>query len=164
MQVPAETRDVSVLQCVQTGCGAHPAFYSVGTRGSFSGGWNTQTMKLTIYLYLMLRLRMIGVIPPFQAFTASTGTTLPFTTKCNIQTAIYTSHESRHIAAYPVMMCFHTKNVSIQHYLIQVSVILLILHNHHVNITGSWKLKVHRYGTTFRSICLYYIIKKKPIC
>jgi hypothetical protein len=78
MQVPAETRDIPVLQCVQTSSGTHPVFYSVGTGGSFSGVKHPdhQTMKQTTYLHLTLRLRMIGVIPLLQAFTASTGTTL----------------------------------------------------------------------------------------
>jgi hypothetical protein len=33
---PAGNRDISLLQNVQTGSGAHPAFYSMGTTGSFA--------------------------------------------------------------------------------------------------------------------------------
>jgi len=41
---------------------AHTAFYSVGTRGIFSGGWNSWTVKLTTDLQLILWLRMSGAI------------------------------------------------------------------------------------------------------
>jgi hypothetical protein len=34
---PAETRDFSSSPCVQTGSGAHPASYPIGTRGPFPG-------------------------------------------------------------------------------------------------------------------------------
>jgi hypothetical protein len=58
------------------------------------------------------------------------------------------------------MMCLHIKNFHIQHYLTQASITLLLLHDHHVNITESWKLKVNRHGTTFRGICLCYTTKE----
>jgi hypothetical protein len=32
---PAEARDLSLLQNIQTGCGAHPPSYSMGAGGSF---------------------------------------------------------------------------------------------------------------------------------
>jgi hypothetical protein len=35
VQFPAGVRDCSLLHSVQTGSGAHPASYSVGTMGSF---------------------------------------------------------------------------------------------------------------------------------
>jgi hypothetical protein len=33
-----EAEDFSSSPCVQSGCGAHPASYSMGTGGSFPGG------------------------------------------------------------------------------------------------------------------------------
>jgi hypothetical protein len=35
---PAETKDFSSILCVQTGSGAHPASYPIGTEGPFHGG------------------------------------------------------------------------------------------------------------------------------
>jgi hypothetical protein len=35
---PAEARVFSSSPCVQTGSGAHPASYTIGTRGPFPGG------------------------------------------------------------------------------------------------------------------------------
>jgi hypothetical protein len=35
---PAGAKDISSSLCVQTGSGAHPAFYTMGTRGPFPGG------------------------------------------------------------------------------------------------------------------------------
>jgi hypothetical protein len=37
VRVPIESR-ISLLHVVETGSGAHPAFYPLGTGGSFSGG------------------------------------------------------------------------------------------------------------------------------
>ena len=37
IQILAEARNYSLLQKVTTGCGAHPASYSVGTRDCFTG-------------------------------------------------------------------------------------------------------------------------------
>jgi hypothetical protein len=36
--IPTKTEDFSSNLCVQTGSGAHPASYTVGTGGSFPGG------------------------------------------------------------------------------------------------------------------------------
>ena len=104
-------------------------FTQVGTRGTSSGGWNSWTVKLTIDLWLMLLLRMSGAIPALHHMPSQQAQGwlyLLFTRKCNIQnTTIYTSHGSRCIASYPLMMCLYTKNFGIQRYLTQVSVILL---------------------------------------
>jgi hypothetical protein len=54
----------SLIHCVWSGSGAHPASYPVGTRGSFSGGKVARGMKLTTHLHLVLRSRMRGAIPP----------------------------------------------------------------------------------------------------
>jgi hypothetical protein len=35
---PTEAEDFPSDLCVQTGCGAHPASYTMGTGGSFPGG------------------------------------------------------------------------------------------------------------------------------
>jgi len=57
---------------VSTGSGAHPAYYSMGTRGSFPGSKAAQGEKLTIHLNLRPRSRMRGTIPslPQHAFVA----------------------------------------------------------------------------------------------
>jgi hypothetical protein len=36
--IPTEAEDFSSTLCVQTGSGAHPASYTLGTGGSFPGG------------------------------------------------------------------------------------------------------------------------------
>jgi hypothetical protein len=38
VRIPAEAKNFSLHHRVQTGSGAHPASYPVGTRGSFPGG------------------------------------------------------------------------------------------------------------------------------
>jgi len=137
---------------------AHTAFYSSGTSGQLHSpavsplwGWNSWTVKLTIDLWLMLLLRMSGAIPALHHMPSQQAQGrlyLPFTWKCNIQnTTIYTSHRSRCIASYPLMMYLYTKNFGIQHYLTQVSVILL-------QFTEIWKFKSAQkwnnlYGYTF---------------
>jgi len=47
------------LFSIQTGSGAHPASYPLGTGDSFPGG-----VKLTTCLLLVPRSRMCGAIPP----------------------------------------------------------------------------------------------------
>jgi hypothetical protein len=48
---------------VQTGSGAHPGSYPVGTGGSFpGGGYSDRGVKLTTYLHPALRLRIREVI------------------------------------------------------------------------------------------------------
>jgi hypothetical protein len=61
-----------------TGCGAHPASYSLGPRhlSMQESGWS---IKLTTYLHLVLRLKMSGSIHllSLYAYMAQTGTTFP---------------------------------------------------------------------------------------
>jgi hypothetical protein len=38
VRFPVETRDFSLLHCIQTGYGAHPVSYPMGNEGSFSKG------------------------------------------------------------------------------------------------------------------------------
>jgi hypothetical protein len=38
VQSPTEAKDFSSIFCVQTGYGAHPASYTMGTGGPFRGG------------------------------------------------------------------------------------------------------------------------------
>jgi hypothetical protein len=130
---------------------AHTAFYSSRNQRHFLWGWKSWTVKLTTDLQLMLPLRMRGAIPALHHIPSQQAQGrlyLPFTRKCNIQNkTIYTSHGSRCIASYPLMMCLYTKNFGIQHYLTQVSVILL-------QFTESWKFKSAQiwdnlYGYTF---------------
>jgi hypothetical protein len=49
----------------QTGSGAHPASYPMGTRGSSLRGWSGRGVKLTTHLLLVPRWRMRGTVPPF---------------------------------------------------------------------------------------------------
>jgi hypothetical protein len=46
---PTEVRDFSLLHCVQTGSGAHPATYPIGTRD----------LKLTTHLHIVLKSIMV---------------------------------------------------------------------------------------------------------
>jgi hypothetical protein len=62
--VPARAGNFSLHHRVQTGSGAQPASYPMGTRGSFSGGRNGRGVKLTTHLHLVPRSRMRGAIPP----------------------------------------------------------------------------------------------------
>ena len=76
--IPAVAADFSCLQNVQSSSVHHSASYSMGT-GVLSQGYSNRGMKLIIHLYLLLWLRMSGVIPlplPY-ASIARTGITLP---------------------------------------------------------------------------------------
>jgi hypothetical protein len=55
----AEATHFSILHSVQTGSGAHPASYPMGTMGSLAGGESSIDMKLTIHHHLMPRSRMV---------------------------------------------------------------------------------------------------------
>jgi hypothetical protein len=84
VRVPAGAGNFSLHHRVQTGSGAHPASYPVGTRGFSPGSKAAGGVKLITHLHLMPRSRMRGAIPPLSqyAFMAlgsvkSTGTTLP---------------------------------------------------------------------------------------
>jgi hypothetical protein len=55
---PAEAKDFSSSLCVQTGSEAHPASYTVGTRGPFSGGKAWPRHDTEHSPHLVLRSRM----------------------------------------------------------------------------------------------------------
>jgi len=56
------TEDFSLLQIIQTGSGANPASYSVGTRSSMSDVKSGCTIRnLTSQQHLKLRVRIVGV-------------------------------------------------------------------------------------------------------
>ena len=63
----------------QTGSGAYPACFSMGTRV------HGQDAKLTAHLHLVPRLKMSGAVPLLliYAFIAWTGKTLPFCINLN---------------------------------------------------------------------------------
>jgi hypothetical protein len=52
-------QDYSLLHVVQTGSGAHPASYPVGTWGFFPGGKSGKDVKLTTHLHLLPKSRMV---------------------------------------------------------------------------------------------------------
>jgi hypothetical protein len=53
---------------VQTGSGAHPASYPMGTGSSFPGGKTAGGVKLTTHINLVQRLEMRGAIPPLPKY------------------------------------------------------------------------------------------------
>jgi len=55
---PAEAEDFSSSLCVQTGSGAQPASYTMGTGGPFPGAKRGRGMTLTILPHLVPRSRM----------------------------------------------------------------------------------------------------------
>jgi len=67
VRIPVETRDFSLLQYVQTGCGTHPASYSVGTV-VLSQGSSSRGVNLNTHLHLVSRLRVDGAIPPLPLY------------------------------------------------------------------------------------------------
>ena len=72
--IPTEARDFSVLQKnIQTGSGAHPMSYWMGTHVFFPWGEVANSMRLNIWLCLVLRVRMSEL-----CLRVWTGTTLPF--------------------------------------------------------------------------------------
>jgi hypothetical protein len=59
VRVSEWTRDFSVLHSVQSGSGAHPAFYPVGSGCSIPSGKIVRGVKLTTLLRLVPRSRMV---------------------------------------------------------------------------------------------------------
>lgn len=73
-----------LLQNVQSGSGAHPAYYLMGTR-SFPGRvWIGGDVKVTTHIHLVPRSRMSGVLPllPASAFMVWTGKHFTFYQPC----------------------------------------------------------------------------------
>jgi hypothetical protein len=71
VRVPVEAGNFPLHHRIQTGSGAHPASYPMGTRGSFLGGKAAGACTLTTHLHIVPRSRMRGAIPPLQyAFMA----------------------------------------------------------------------------------------------
>jgi hypothetical protein len=58
VQSPTGAEDFSSSPCVQTGSGAHPATYPMGTRGSFPGGKVRPGRDADHLPHLVPRLRM----------------------------------------------------------------------------------------------------------
>jgi hypothetical protein len=52
---PAGAKDISSNLCVQTGSGAHPASYTMGTGGTFPGGKRGRGVTLTTHPHLVPR-------------------------------------------------------------------------------------------------------------
>jgi hypothetical protein len=52
-------QDLSVLRNVQSGYGAQPAFYPMGSGSSFAFVKSARGVKLTTHLHLVPRLRMV---------------------------------------------------------------------------------------------------------
>jgi hypothetical protein len=57
--IPGRSRDLFSPHSIQTGYEDHPATYPVGTDGSFPSSKSSQDVKLTNYLHLVLRPRMV---------------------------------------------------------------------------------------------------------
>jgi hypothetical protein len=61
VRVPAEAVNFSLQHRVQTGCGAHPASYTVGIGSSFPGGKASGGVKLTTHLHLVPRSKNASI-------------------------------------------------------------------------------------------------------
>jgi len=64
VRVPGGAWNFSLHHCVQTGSGAYPASYPMGTRDSFPRGKAAGGVKLTTHLHLVSKSRILGAIPP----------------------------------------------------------------------------------------------------
>jgi hypothetical protein len=64
VRVPAGAGNFSLHHRIQTGSGAYPASYPVGTGGSFPEGKTARGVELTTHFHLVPRSRMRGAIPP----------------------------------------------------------------------------------------------------
>jgi len=71
----------------QADSGFHPVSYSVGTKGSFPGGYGSGGVMLTNHPHLVLMLKMSGAImyTSPHACVADTGTVLTFTWFCQVR-------------------------------------------------------------------------------
>ena len=63
VRIPVGERDFSVFQNFQTGSGAHPAFYLIGT-GLLPWDYSVRGMKLTTDILLVLRLECSLICTP----------------------------------------------------------------------------------------------------
>jgi hypothetical protein len=112
VRVPGGVGISSPHHRVQTGSGAHPASYTMGTRSSFPGGKAAGAWKLTTQLNLVPRSRLCGSIHPLLQYVfmvwcsvkkKSTGTTLPFT---------FTLTHNREAVSVRRRVCFLKKRIS----------------------------------------------------
>jgi hypothetical protein len=86
VRVPAVFGNFSLHHRIQTGSGAHPASYPMGTKGSFPEGWSGLDVKQTTRLHPCRGQRISVAIPPLSQYSfmvwrsvkKSTGTTLPY--------------------------------------------------------------------------------------
>jgi len=81
VRIPADARDLSLIQNLHTGYGLHPASYS-GDTGVPSWGLSGRSVKLTTH-HLVPRSRINGVVSPLQLYSSKTckGVTWAFTPK-----------------------------------------------------------------------------------
>jgi hypothetical protein len=59
VSLPTGSRDLSLVHCIQTGSGAHPASYPVGTWKLYPWGQGGWAVKLNAHLLLVPRSRMV---------------------------------------------------------------------------------------------------------
>jgi len=84
----AGSRNFFLLQNIQTGSGAHPASYSLGTGLPF-WGLSAQGMMLTTRFHLAPRLRISGAIPLILCiFMVWTGPPYPYFIVFEIHTSV----------------------------------------------------------------------------
>jgi hypothetical protein len=69
VRVPVGTRNFSLNHCVQTGSGAHPASYPIGTRGSIPGGKEAGAWSLPLTSVWCRGQRMSGAIHPLPQYS-----------------------------------------------------------------------------------------------
>jgi len=83
--IPGEGRDLSVLQNIQTSFFSLPSLLADRYWKLFPWGQSRPSMKLTIHLCLVLKLRIHGAVHPLPSWHGahfSTGTDLPCTLVC----------------------------------------------------------------------------------
>ena len=116
------------------------------------GGENSWTVKLTIDLQLMLQLRMSGAIPALDHMPSQQAQgQLYFTFYNKMQ---YPKQQITPAMEADALILILLRCVNIQ----KISVSNIIWHkcqSYFCSLLRVGHLKMHKYGTTFRSMCLY---------
>jgi hypothetical protein len=100
---PLGARDLSVLQNVRTGSGAHLASCSMRSRVLYRG-WNGRVMKLTTHCHLTSRLRLSGAIPLFPSLCLHSVNRENFTFFClNLGYAYFLPQPYSLLTDYPLL-------------------------------------------------------------
>jgi hypothetical protein len=115
---PAEAKDFSCSLCVQTGSGAHPSSFTMGTGGPFHGDKRGRSVTLTTHPHVVPRSRMSrSYTSPPSALVACIVTVLAlalpvYSCRCIENWRLFTFfHTDRNYLSLAVKLTWYTRTI-----------------------------------------------------